>query len=87
MAVRPRFGLDWPLSYDETIDVPLASPFLRYALLSAATWFGAATLLEVANGVSALKPLALTGIAALQLGVLFSQGLDDWPRRRAVAPA
>jgi hypothetical protein len=140
--VRPPFGWVWPLSYDESIDVSLASPFLRYALLSAAiiavtagvpgvpfyadegpgtidgaiiatclvlaalltrarlswyiaaaldgvglAWFGAAALLQLAHGVGALKPLALTGLAALQIGVLFSQGFDDWLRRRAVAPA
>jgi hypothetical protein len=141
-VARPPFVRGWPLSYDESIDVSLASPFVRYALLSAAivlvtaavpgvpfyadegpgaidgaiivtglvlaalltrarlswyiaaaldgvglAWFGALVLLEIPHGVSVLKPLALTALAALQIGVLFSQGFDDWLRRRTVAPA
>jgi hypothetical protein len=49
--------------------------------------FGAVFLLEVADGFDAFKPLALTLLAGLQIGVLFSQGFDDWLRRREVAPA
>jgi hypothetical protein len=49
--------------------------------------FASVFLLELANGMDALKPLALTLLAALQIAVLFSRDFDDWLRRRAVAPA
>jgi hypothetical protein len=49
--------------------------------------FASVFLLELANGLDALKPLALTLLAALQIAVLFSRDFDDWLRRRAVAPA
>jgi hypothetical protein len=49
--------------------------------------FGALFLHEITNGWDAFKPLALTLLAALQIAVLFSQGFDDWLRRRAVVPA
>jgi hypothetical protein len=49
--------------------------------------FGGVFLLQIPNGWDAFKPLALTLLAALQIGVLFSRGFDDWLRRRTVAPA
>ena len=49
--------------------------------------FAALFLRELAGGWDAFKPLALTLLAALQIGVLFSRGFDDWMRRRVVAPA
>ena len=49
--------------------------------------FASLYLRELPGGWDAFKPLALTGLAALQIAVLFSQGFDDWLRRRAVATA
>jgi hypothetical protein len=47
--------------------------------------FAALYLRELPGGWDAFKPLALTLLAALQIAVLFSQGFDDWLRRRTVA--
>jgi hypothetical protein len=50
-------------------------------------WFAALYLRELPGGWDAFKPLALTLLAGLQIGVLFSRSFDDWLRRRGVVPA